>query len=68
VIFGKIIGFLTALEQLLMTATMLVTGQIYFSSLQMISSQQLMNSGLKMMAMFTHLKTKVILGIRILMR
>ena len=42
-----------------MLVTMLVIGQNYFSPLQMISSLLLMISGMKMMAMFTHLKIKV---------
>jgi len=66
VIFGKNIGSLTALGQNQMPVTMLATGQIYFSSLQMTSSLLLMISGMKMMAMFTHLKMKGITSLRIM--
>ena len=65
VYYGKrIVVILVWLVQHLMPVTMLVTGQNYFSSLQMISSLLLMISGMRMRAMFTHLKTKVIPALR----
>ena len=67
VYYGKrIVVILVWLVQHLMPVTMLVTGQNYFSSLQMISSLLLMTSGMKIMAMLTHLEIKVIPYLRIL--